>query len=452
MMTRALHSADPGDLIQPLGQPQDGSPLPGAAGGVAAAGQPAGGAGRRGAGDLRQLLPDRLVQPGDLLVDRVDQPQVRADLEGVDVAEPAGQRVLQLLAGGLQPRVAERGQRRRAAFPGDQGVQEPAAAGPEQVRDHHRDLQQRVLEDLLHPGLVPRLVLGQPGPGAGQRPQVPDRLRRHERAAQHAPLVQLAVPDAVEPVAFAPPGQVLDVAGVDQPHLQPGRLGQVIPDAPVIAGALQHQPLDALAAQVVHQRGHLRVGGLHPPHLLPPAIRPAARDPGAHHPGPLGHVDRRRVLHHLHAVLGHLRAVTAVLSHRAVRSAPSFAFFFPADIAASLSLRNRQERGCPGSGAGKAESDRRARSDSTPARMIAPSAKLACGHEGTKQNTASRAARHDHAMPAGWTTRPASATLEPVTAPAGARAAHLSPQRRPVTTRSHHPAPVSREPHAAKTH
>src|SRR6266568_2514087 len=146
--------ADPGDLIQPLRQrQQDGAPGA-AAWGVAAAGQPAGGAGRRGAGDLRQLLPDRLVQPGDLVVDRVDQPQVRGDLERVDVAEPAGQRVFQLLAAGLEPRVPQRGQRLRAALPGDQGVQEPAAAGPEQVRDHYRDLQQRVFQDLLHPALT----------------------------------------------------------------------------------------------------------------------------------------------------------------------------------------------------------------------------------------------------------------------------------------------------------
>ena len=365
MRTRALQKAGPGDLSQPLSQPQDGNPVPGAAGCVIAAGQPAGGAGRRGAGDLRQLLLDRLVQPGDLVVDRVDQPQVRTDLEGVDVAEPAGQRVLQLLAGGLEPRVAEGGQRGRAALPGDQGVQEPAAAGPEQVRDHHRDLQQRVFQDFLDPGLVPGLVLGQPGPGAGQRPQVPDRLRRHERAAQHPPLVQLAVPDAVEPVAFAPPGQVLHVAGVDQPHFQPGRLGQVIVDAPVVAGALQHQPLDALAAQVVHQRGYLRAGGLHPPHLLPPAVRAAARDPGAHHPGPLGHVDRRRVLHHLHAVLGHLRAVTAVLRHRAISRAV-VRVLLPCGHRRLAFPPKPAEPGCPGSGAGKAESDRRARTRQYP--------------------------------------------------------------------------------------
>src|SRR6266536_1970291 len=53
----------------------------------------------------------------------------------------------------------------------------------------------------------------------------------------------------------------------------------------------------------------------------------------------------------------------------------------------------------------------------------------------------------------GWTIRPASATLEPVTAPAGARAAHLSPQT-PARDHPHSspPPPVSREPRAAKTH
>src|SRR6266567_7378666 len=82
---------DPGDLIQPPGQPRDGRALIRAAGDMAAAGQPAGDTGRGGPGDQRQLLGDLLIQQGDLLVDRVDQPQVRADLERVDVAEPAGQ-------------------------------------------------------------------------------------------------------------------------------------------------------------------------------------------------------------------------------------------------------------------------------------------------------------------------------------------------------------------------
>jgi hypothetical protein len=125
---------------------------------VRPAGLAAGCAGRRGARDQRELHLDRLVQAGGLLVDHVKDPQVRLDLEGVDAAEPPGERLLQLLAAGLEPRVAGRGQRPGAALPGHERIQEPPPAGPGQAGDHRRDLQQRVFEDLLHPGLV----LGQP--------------------------------------------------------------------------------------------------------------------------------------------------------------------------------------------------------------------------------------------------------------------------------------------------
>jgi hypothetical protein len=391
-----LALTDPGDLIEPPGQVQQRDVLSGAAGSVAAADQPAGDTGRRGTRDGGQLLPDRLVQPGDLLVDRVDQPQVRADLEGVDVAESAGQRGFQHLAGGLQPLVPQRGQRLRAALPGDQGVQEPAAADSEQIRDHHRDLQQRVLEDLLHPVLVAGLVLGQSGPGAGQRPQVPDRLRRHERAAQHAPLVQLAVPHAVEPVALTPPGQVLDVAGVDQPHLQPGSLSQVVPDAPVVAGALQHQPLDALAPQVVHQRGHLPEGGPHLPHLLPPPIRAGTRNPGAHHPRPLGHVDRRRVLHYFHAVLDHLRAITAVLNRTDALAVGVRLRLLLRGHAASLSLRTCRNEAARG--AAREKPNLIGVLEATvPSPHDRPQRQTGLRARSTNEDTASRAAHADHA-------------------------------------------------------
>src|SRR6266568_1119472 len=135
----AVDGADAGDLLQPGGQVQDGYVLAGAAGGVAAAGQPARDKGRCGAGNQCQLLSDLLVQGGDLGADRVGQPQVHRDLEGVDVTEPPGQGLCELGAGGLEPLVPQRRQRGRGAFPGDQGIEEPAAAGTEQVRDHHRD-------------------------------------------------------------------------------------------------------------------------------------------------------------------------------------------------------------------------------------------------------------------------------------------------------------------------
>jgi len=93
-------------------------------------------------------------------------------------------------------------------------------------------------------------------------------------------------------------------------------------------------------------------------------------------------------------------------------------------------------------------------SDSTPARKIAPTARLLSGREAPR--TIRRHGQHtaiihpgrprpppvhrDHPrIPAspGWTARPPSGTLEPVTAPAGARAAHLSP---PTPARDHpHP-------------
>src|SRR6266567_1457316 len=67
--------------------------------------------------------------------------------------------------------------------------------------------------------------------------------------------------------------------------------------------------------------------------------------------------------------------------------------------------------------------------------MIAPSAKLSCGHESAKQNTASRAARRDHAMPAGQPAR-----HPPPWNRSRRRPAHgqhtCRRKRRPVTTRT----------------
>ena len=84
----------------------------------------------------------------------------------------------------------------------------------------------------MHPPGSGRVLMagafgGQRRPQPGQRPQVADRFRRHERGPQHAPLVQFAQPDAVQLVRLRPAGHVLHIPGVDQPHLQPGGLQQV---------------------------------------------------------------------------------------------------------------------------------------------------------------------------------------------------------------------------------
>jgi len=87
-------------------------------------------------------------------------------------------------------------------------------------------------------------------------------------------------------------------------------------EPPDNAGALEHQPLDALAPQVIHQRDHRRVVSVRLPHRLPLAVRAAARHPGAHHPEPLGDIDRGRVRHYLDPLLGYLTAVIARLRQR----------------------------------------------------------------------------------------------------------------------------------------
>jgi hypothetical protein len=81
------------------------------------------------------------------------------------------------------------------------------------------------------------------------------------------------------------------------------------------AGGLQHQPLHALAHQVIHQRHDRGEGRGHLPHLLgPPPRLGLMRQPQAHHPRALGHIDRRRPADHLHRLIGHLRA--GIAGHR----------------------------------------------------------------------------------------------------------------------------------------
>ena len=78
-----------------------------------------------------------------------------------------------------------------------------------------------VLEELLHPVLLRGAHRDQVGPVAGQVPQQPDRRGRHETRAQHLPFGDLGQPHRVQPVGLRPARQVLDVAGVDQPRVQP---------------------------------------------------------------------------------------------------------------------------------------------------------------------------------------------------------------------------------------
>ena len=106
--------------------------------------------------------------------------------------------------------------------------------------------------------------LDQPGPGPGVVPQVPDRLRRHERGAQQPHLGQPGQPLRVQLVGLRAAGQVPGLGRVDQLHRQPARLQHEEPDPPVVAGRFQRDDLDAVPCQLAAQRADRAPSGPSP--------------------------------------------------------------------------------------------------------------------------------------------------------------------------------------------
>jgi hypothetical protein len=192
----------------------------------------------------------------------------------------------------------------RIALPGDQGGQHVAAGDPEDVGDDGAELDGSVLEQLLRPLLLRGAGRYQVGPVAGQVPQPADLWRWHEAGPQHLPLGDLAQPDRIQLVGLGPPRQVLDVLGVHQPGLEPGRLQQIEHRLPVVAGGLHHHPCHAQASQVIahaqQRAGHRRIR----PHLLQsPAQMVLIGNPHAAHQLGLADIQRRDPLDDLFVVL-----------------------------------------------------------------------------------------------------------------------------------------------------
>jgi hypothetical protein len=80
---------------------------------------------------------------------------------------------------------------------------------------------------LLHPLLLGGPGRHQIGPVAGHVPQLPDHRWWHEAGPQHLPLGQLAQPDRIQGVGLGTSREVLDITGIHQPDLEPGRFQQV---------------------------------------------------------------------------------------------------------------------------------------------------------------------------------------------------------------------------------
>ena len=120
---------------------------------------------------------------------------------------------------GAHGAVGQVGQRVGVALPGDQGLEHGPAGDAEDVGDHGGQLDLGVFEEFLGALLFPGPLLGQGAPVAGQVAQFALRAGRDERGPEHAALGELGQPDCVQLVGFGPAGDVLDVAGVDQPAL-----------------------------------------------------------------------------------------------------------------------------------------------------------------------------------------------------------------------------------------
>ena len=93
---------------------------------------------------------------------------------------------------------------------------------------------------------------------------------------------------------FGRPLQVPRLRRGHQLHRQPGAFQHVIPDTPVIRGALQRYHLHPVAQQFPAHLGDPRPGRWHviPDPVDVPARTLRVRGPQAHHPGRLGHVHR----------------------------------------------------------------------------------------------------------------------------------------------------------------
>ena len=168
-----------------------------------------------------------------------------------------------------------------------------------QVRQHRRDLDLGVLEQLFDPLLLAGAVLHQGAAVAGEIAQPTDLGRLHQRGPAHATLGDLRQPDRVGPIRLRPARHILDLAGVDQPAVKPLGLQQVVHPLPVGAGGLHHHPLHVPVPQPGRHRQQLCGGrGVAAQLLHPPAGPLRVRHPHTRLQTGLAQIQRRHPLHH----------------------------------------------------------------------------------------------------------------------------------------------------------
>jgi hypothetical protein len=160
------------------------------------------------------------VEFGDGGVEEVDVRQHLGDQQAVmSDAEAAGQGLAQ--GGDLraEPATGQLGQRVRVVLPHQQRLQDGPPGLGQQRRGDAGQLDPGVQHHLLQPLDHAGAFLDQGAPVPGQITQLPDRWRRDEAGPNQAVFDHLRDPSRVGHVGLAA-GHVVQVLGVDQPHLE----------------------------------------------------------------------------------------------------------------------------------------------------------------------------------------------------------------------------------------
>ncbi len=243
---------------------------------------------------------DRLLDACGELVDQrvmlLDLGQVLAHHERVMLGEPADQCVLQLRDLVSHHALRKVREHDRIALPIGEGTEHQPARYSGEVGDHPGQFDSAGLEELLQPLFDASPVPGGEGARPGQIPQLPDRFRRHQRAAQQPMRGQLRQPRRIRHIGLAS----RDVAGllrVDQHHRQLV-FHDVVERLPVVAGRFHHDRGDPLAGQVVDQVQDLRHRRTPRRHRRLERTGTSTRNPHRDLRVTLGDIDPRRAFMH----------------------------------------------------------------------------------------------------------------------------------------------------------
>ena len=168
---------------------------------------------------------------------------------------------------GVATDVAKLGQLLGRVVARDDRPDDAHAGDPRDVRDHVVQLHVHLHERLLHVLNVRGGIVDQPLAMAQVGAQTHDAVAGTEAPAQQPVLVELLQPLRIVHIRLAA-GDVLDVARVDQQHLEPARFENLEDRNPVHAGRLHGDRRDADRREPIRQLVEIAAEGAEGPDRL----------------------------------------------------------------------------------------------------------------------------------------------------------------------------------------